>query len=66
MAKGSEVLGRAGRPTDMLLFIDTRRDYEQLTEELRRHAGRVRRYIVLYDTATSAAHPSTVTSLPVR
>ena len=34
------------------MFIDTRHDYEQLKEELRRHAGNVRRYIVLHDTTT--------------
>jgi tetratricopeptide (TPR) repeat protein len=35
-----------------LLFIDTRHDYEQLREELRRHGGKARRYIVLHDTTT--------------
>ncbi|HJT75610.1 MAG TPA: tetratricopeptide repeat protein, partial [Gemmataceae bacterium] len=35
-----------------LLFIDTRHDYDQLKEELRRHAGQVRRYVVLHDTTT--------------
>jgi GT2 family glycosyltransferase/tetratricopeptide (TPR) repeat protein len=35
-----------------LLFIDTRHDYEQLQEELRRHAGKVRKYLVLHDTTT--------------
>jgi glycosyltransferase involved in cell wall biosynthesis/Flp pilus assembly protein TadD len=35
-----------------LLFIDTWHVYEQLKEELRRHAGKVRRYIVLHDTTT--------------
>jgi GT2 family glycosyltransferase len=38
-------------PTD-LLFLDTWHVYEQLREELRRHAGKVRRYIVLHDTTT--------------
>lgn len=38
-------------PTD-LLFIDTLHDYDQLRAELLRHAGQVRRYIVLHDTAT--------------
>jgi glycosyltransferase involved in cell wall biosynthesis/tetratricopeptide (TPR) repeat protein/predicted O-methyltransferase YrrM len=33
-----------------LLFIDTYHVYEQLREELRRHAGRVRKLIVLHDT----------------
>jgi hypothetical protein len=35
-----------------LLFIDTWHVYEQLREELRRHADKVRRYIVLHDTTT--------------
>jgi hypothetical protein len=35
-----------------LLFIDTRHTYDQLREELRRHAARARRYIVLHDTTT--------------
>jgi hypothetical protein len=35
-----------------LLFIDTRHDYDQLREELRRHADKVRKYIVLHDTTT--------------
>jgi predicted O-methyltransferase YrrM len=38
-------------PTD-LLFIDTRHDYFQLAVELARHAGKVRRWIVLHDTTT--------------
>jgi hypothetical protein len=38
-------------PTD-LLFIDTYHVYEQTREELRRHAHRVRRYIVFHDTQT--------------
>ncbi len=35
-----------------LLFIDTLHDYEQLAEELRLHAGKARRYVVLHDTTT--------------
>jgi hypothetical protein len=35
-----------------LLFIDTFHAYEQLKEELRRHAAKARRYIVLHDTTT--------------
>jgi GT2 family glycosyltransferase len=35
-----------------LLFIDTWHVYEQLQAELRRHAGKVRRYLVLHDTTT--------------
>jgi hypothetical protein len=38
-------------PTDML-FIDTWHVYEQLKEELRLHADKVRKYIVLHDTTT--------------
>jgi tetratricopeptide (TPR) repeat protein len=37
--------------TDML-FIDTWHIYEQLREELRLHADKVRKYIVLHDTTT--------------
>ena len=33
-----------------LLFIDTRHTADQLTQELQRHAGKVRRRIVLHDT----------------
>ena len=47
----ADVLRVEIEPTD-LLFIDTRHDYEQLQEELRLQAGRVRRYIVLHDTTT--------------
>jgi GT2 family glycosyltransferase/Tfp pilus assembly protein PilF len=36
--------------TDLLL-LDSRRDYEQRQEELRRHAGKVRRYLVLPGTS---------------
>jgi glycosyltransferase involved in cell wall biosynthesis len=35
-----------------LLFIDTWHVYEQLKEELRLHAGKARRYVVLHDTET--------------
>jgi hypothetical protein len=35
-----------------LLFIDTWHVYDQLKEELRLHAGRARRYLVLHDTTT--------------
>ena len=34
------------------MFIDTLHDYEQLREELRLHAGKARRYVVLHDTTT--------------
>jgi tetratricopeptide (TPR) repeat protein len=44
--------------TDML-FIDTWHIYEQLKEELRLHADRVRRYIVLHDTTTFAENGET-------
>lgn len=36
-------------PTDML-FIDTNHTYEQLTEELERHAPMTRKYIAMHDT----------------
>jgi hypothetical protein len=42
-------------PTD-LLFIDTRHNYDQLSEELELHPSKVRRYIVLHDTTTFADH----------
>jgi GT2 family glycosyltransferase/predicted Zn-dependent protease len=42
-----------------LLFLDTLHDYEQLTEELRLHAVKVRRYLVIHDTTTSADHGET-------
>lgn len=35
-----------------LLFIDTRHTYEQLSQELARHAPRAKRWIVLHDTET--------------
>jgi GT2 family glycosyltransferase/tetratricopeptide (TPR) repeat protein len=35
-----------------LLFIDTWHVYEQLREELRRHGGKARRWVVLHDTTT--------------
>ena len=41
-------------PTD-LLFIDTYHTYEQTQAELRRHADKVRTYIVLHDTTTFGA-----------
>lgn len=39
------------QPTD-LLFIDTLHTYAQLSAELRRHAAKVRRWIILHDTVT--------------
>jgi hypothetical protein len=39
-----------------LLFIDTVHNYGQLKEELRLHAGKVRRFIVLHDTSTFGEH----------
>lgn len=38
-------------PTD-LLFIDTLHTYDQLRAELRRHAGKARRFIAFHDTTT--------------
>lgn len=37
-----------------LLFIDTLHGYDQLREELRRHAAKARKYIVLHDTTAFA------------
>jgi tetratricopeptide (TPR) repeat protein len=47
----ADVLHVEIEPTD-LLFIDTWHVYEQLKEELRLHAGKARKYIVLHDTTT--------------
>jgi tetratricopeptide (TPR) repeat protein len=47
----ADVLARQIEETD-LLFIDTWHVYKQLKEELRLHAEKVRRYIVLHDTTT--------------
>jgi len=47
----AEVLAVDITETD-LLFIDTWHVCEQLREELRLHAGKVRRYLVLHDTTT--------------
>jgi hypothetical protein len=47
----ADVLSVEIEETD-LLFIDTWHVYEQLAEELRRHAGKARKYIVLHDTTT--------------
>lgn len=38
-----------------LLFIDTYHTYEQLRQELRLHAGKVDKYIVMHDTTTFGA-----------
>jgi predicted O-methyltransferase YrrM len=38
-------------PTD-LLFIDTNHTYEQLSAELKRHASKAKKYIVLHDTVS--------------
>ncbi|MDA3806316.1 MAG: hypothetical protein PF440_00240 [Thiomicrorhabdus sp.] len=38
-------------PTDML-FIDTLHNYDQLSVELKLHAPKVRKYIILHDTTT--------------
>lgn len=42
-----------------LLVIDTRHDDDQLREELRLHAGKVRRYVVLHDTTTDGERGET-------
>ena len=46
-------------PTD-LLFIDTEHTYQQLTQELQRHAGKVRKYLAFHDTH----HPFGLELLP--
>jgi hypothetical protein len=46
-----DVLKAEVEETD-LLFIDTWHVYDQLREELRRHAGKARKYVVLHDTTT--------------
>lgn len=38
-------------PTD-LLFIDTLHNYNQLSKELKRHADKVKKYIVFHDTTS--------------
>lgn len=42
-----------------LLFIDSLHTYEHLKEELRLHASKVRRFIILHDTTTFAHHDET-------
>jgi GT2 family glycosyltransferase/predicted Zn-dependent protease len=37
-----------------LLFLDTLHDYDQLAQELKLHAAKARKYIVLHDTTTFA------------
>lgn len=49
----ADVLNVEIEPTD-LLFIDTWHTYDQLSAELRLHAGKVRKWIVLHDTAKHA------------
>ena len=39
-----------------LLFIDTLHVYEQLKAELGKHAGKVRKYIIMHDTVTFGTH----------
>jgi hypothetical protein len=50
-----DVLGAGIEETD-LLFIDTIGVYDQLRQELARHAAKVRRYIVQHDTTTFGTH----------
>ncbi len=38
-----------------LLFIDTLHNYEQLKEELRLHANKVRKYMIFHDTVSYAS-----------
>ena len=49
-----DVLSLSIEATD-LLFIDTLHTYDQLRMELARHAGHVRKYLVLHDTEAFAA-----------
>jgi hypothetical protein len=42
-----------------LLFIDRLHDYDQLAQELKLDAGKVRKYIVLHDTTTFAERGET-------
>jgi len=37
-----------------LLFIDTAHTYEQLSQELKLHSGKVKKYILMHDTVSSA------------
>jgi hypothetical protein len=50
-----DVLAAEIEETD-LLFIDTWHVYGQLKEELRRHGGNARQFIVLHDTTTYGAY----------
>ena len=43
-------------PTD-LLFIDTLHTYTQLSQELKLHASKVKKYIILHDTTTYGFKP---------
>jgi cephalosporin hydroxylase len=47
----ADVLNIEIEPTDFL-FIDTLHTYDQLTAELAKHAGKVRRFVALHDTST--------------
>ena len=42
--------------TWLQLFIDTNHNYSQIKEELRLHAEKVSRFIVMHDTTTFADH----------
>jgi hypothetical protein len=40
-----------------MLFIDTHHNYEHLSRELKRHAHKVKKYILLHDTQTFGTSP---------
>ncbi len=50
---------RADLPETDLLFVDTRHDADLLREELARHAGRARKYVVLHGSTAFAAQGET-------
>ena len=45
-----------------LLFIDTWHHYNQLTEELKKHAEKVKKYICFHDTTSYEHHSEPTTS----
>src|SRR5262245_40291519 len=61
----ADVLQKEIEETD-LLFIDTWHVYEQLREELRRHADKVRRYIVLHHITTFGVAGERLRKRPTR
>jgi len=49
-----------------LLFIDTLHTYEQLSQELKLHSDKVRKYILMHDTSTWAKADEVLTDNPKR